>query len=146
MARLETLIAAHPIRKKPYNSIKFARIDGCGTPLYRIAGGAREVGAAEALRSAFERFGAHCFHCGAWMAPQPFSAACTRDHLRPKKDGGRDHLHNLVLACGPCNRRKGGADLISFSVEKASEYMRALEVHLAGCVAALAREERADVK
>lgn len=29
------------------------------------------------------------------------------DHVLPRSRGGSDSLHNLVLACGPCNGRKG---------------------------------------
>jgi hypothetical protein len=71
------------------------------------------------------------------MPPQALSHDCTRDHLRPKKDGGKDYLHNLVFACGPCNRSKGGSDLISFRAESGAEYLRALEAHLVQCLKTL---------
>jgi hypothetical protein len=92
------------------------------------------MGAAEALRSAFELLGAHCFHCKEWMPPQPLSYDCTRDHLRPICDGGQDFLHNLVFACGDCNRKKGGSDVISFSPEVGSEYLKAFDEHLVRCL------------
>ena len=131
---LPALVASHPIRKKPYNAIKYVRTDHAGTPLYRVAKDLREIGASEALKTAFERFGAHCFHCKTWMPAQPMSQSCTRDHVRPKKDGGRGYLHNLVFACGECNRRKGGKGIISFDFERGAEYMSALEAHLARCI------------
>lgn len=131
---LPALVASHPIRKKPYNAIKYVRTDQAGTPLYRVAKDLREIGASEALKTAFERFGAHCFHCKTWMPAQPMSQSCTRDHVRPKMDGGRGYLHNLVFACGECNRRKGGKGIVSFDVERGVEYMSALEAHLARCI------------
>ena len=137
MPNLTALVAAHPIRKKPYNAIKFVRVNGHGIPIYRVAQEAREMGAAAALKFAFERFGAHCFHCRTWMPAQPLSHQCTRDHVRSRKDGGGSYLHNLVFACGPCNLGKGGADLISFNIEAGAEYMKALDEHLARCVRAL---------
>lgn len=140
MTALRKIVAAHPLDKKPYNAIKFVRVDGNGTPLYRVARNAKEVGAAEALRLAFELCGGHCFHCKKWMPPQPLSHDCTRDHLRPKKDGGRDYLHNLVFACGPCNRSKGGSDVISFRADAGSEYMKALDAHLVRCLKLLAQD------
>ncbi|WP_165843882.1 HNH endonuclease [Phenylobacterium kunshanense] len=71
------------------------------------------------------------------MPPQPLSQACTRDHLRPKKDGGKDYLHNLVFACGDCNRAKGGSDLITFRAEVGVEYLKALDAHIVRCLTTL---------
>ena len=136
MPKLHALLAAHPLPKKPYNAIKFARFDGQGTPLYTVGKDKKQLGAAAALKTAFEQWGAHCFHCKIWMPPQPLSQQCTRDHLRPRKDGGGGFLHNLVFACGPCNRAKGGADLISFRADAGVEYMAALEAHLTKCIQA----------
>jgi hypothetical protein len=138
MSSLARIVAAHPLaRYKPYNAIKFMRVDGYGTPLYRVGKNGKEMGAAEALRDAFEKFGGHCFHCNAWMPPQALSQDCTRDHLRPKRDGGGDYLHNLVLPCGPCNRSKGGSDVVSFRPELGSQYLKALDEHLVRCVRVL---------
>ena len=138
MSSLDKIVAAHPLaNKKPYNAIKFARVDHNGTPLYTVGRDQKALGAAAALRAAFEQFGGHCFHCKQWMPPQPMSHDCTPDHLRPKKDGGQDYLHNLVFACGPCNREKGGSDLISFRVEVGVEYMKALDEHLVRCLRTL---------
>lgn len=135
MSALHRVIAAHPLVKyKPYNAIKFARVDGQGTPLYTVGKDTKELGAAAALRSALEKFGANCFHCGEHMPPQKMSHGCTRDHLRPKKDGGSDYLHNLVFSCGDCNRRKGSADLVSFRPEAGGEYLKALDEHLTRCL------------
>lgn len=138
MSKLDKLIAAHPLRKKPYNAIRFVRVDGNGTPLYRVGkSDGRELGAAEALKTAFEQLGAHCFHCQRWIPAQKLSQACTRDHLRPKKNGGRDYLHNLVFACADCNRKKGASDIVDFNVERGSEYLKALDAHLVRCLEAL---------
>ena len=137
MVTLHAMLASHPIKKKPYNTIRFARFDGNGVALYRVGKDPREIGAGLALKGAFEKWGGHCFHCKVWMPLQPLSHDCTRDHLRPRKDGGGDFLHNLVFACGPCNRAKGGADLISFRPEAGIEYLTALEAHITKCIEAL---------
>lgn len=135
MTSLAKIVAEHPLAKyQPYNAIKFTRTDGYGTPLYRVARCRKEMGAAEALRFAFEKFGGHCFHCDKWMPPQSLSQNCTRDHVRSKRDGGQDYLHNLVLACGPCNRSKGSSDVVSFRPELGAEYLKALDEHLVRCM------------
>ncbi len=137
---LAALIAAHPLQKKPYNAIKFVRVNGDGIALYRVKGDDREMGAKLALKAAFERFGAHCFHCEKWMEPQKLSHKCTRDHLHPKVEGGNDKLHNLVFACSDCNRAKGRAHLITFNVETGIVYQLALAEHVARCIDAIPRD------
>ena len=138
MKPLQKAVAAHPLADRmPYNAIKFSRVDGNGAPLYTVARTKKELGAPEALRAAFEQLGGHCFHCKEWMPPQRLSHQCTRDHLRAKKNGGGNYLHNLVLACGPCNREKGGADVVGFRAEVGAEYLKALDAHLVRCLKAL---------
>lgn len=45
-----------------------------------------------------------CQYCGA----QPGRGALTIDHVVPRSMGGGKTWQNLVTACMPCNRRKGG--------------------------------------
>jgi 5-methylcytosine-specific restriction endonuclease McrA len=131
MSSLERIIAAHPLRDvKPYSEIHFERCDGYGTPLYSVGGDPRPMGARKALRSAAEQFGGNCFHCGESLKPEDL----TNDHLSPKADEGGDYLHNLVLACGKCNKKKGRHDLISYRPRKGREYLRALDEHLVRCI------------
>lgn len=92
------------------------------------------MGAKEALKSAFERHGGHCFHCRLWHGPQSLSVLCSRDHLRSKAGGGGDYLHNLVIACRKCNLDKGARDLVEFRIERGSDYLRALDEHLVRCI------------
>ena len=138
--KLHRALAAHPLRHAPYNAIKFVRVDHNGRPLYKVGNCAKEMGAASALRDAFRQFGANCFHCKKPMPPQPLSQECTRDHVRPKKDGGGEFLHNLVVACGPCNKSKGSSDVISFRPSVGSKYLRALDAHLVRCLKELGSE------
>jgi 5-methylcytosine-specific restriction endonuclease McrA len=142
MNMISKLIAAHPIQKRPYHSIRFSRCDGNGVPLYTVNGMDGECGAMEALKRSFAKNGGHCFHCDNWLPPQSLSLDITRDHIRPRALGGSEYLHNLVLACGPCNRNKGEKNLADFSVEKSKEYARALDEHLTRCLAELAKADK----
>jgi 5-methylcytosine-specific restriction endonuclease McrA len=45
-----------------------------------------------------------CQYCGT----QPGKAQLTVDHVLPRSQGGDKSWDNLVAACAPCNRRKGG--------------------------------------
>jgi 5-methylcytosine-specific restriction endonuclease McrA len=45
-----------------------------------------------------------CQYCGT----PPGRAQLTMDHVIPRSRGGGNCWENVVTACGPCNRRKGG--------------------------------------
>lgn len=45
-----------------------------------------------------------CQYCG----DRPGKGLLTVDHVVPRSRGGTKSWENLVAACGPCNRRKGG--------------------------------------
>jgi 5-methylcytosine-specific restriction endonuclease McrA len=135
MSALHRIIAAHPLAdQSPYGEIKFSRVNGQKIPLYTVGNDTKDLGAAAAMRSALEQYGANCFYCGKDMPPQKMSHACTRDHLRPKKEGGSDYLHNLVFACGDCNREKGSTALARFRLEAGERYLGALDEHLSRCL------------
>jgi hypothetical protein len=44
--------------------------------------------------------------------------ATDADHIWPRVAGGPDRLENLQAACGPCNKRKGGAYNVFFATEQ----------------------------
>jgi 5-methylcytosine-specific restriction endonuclease McrA len=46
---------------------------------------------------------ATCQYCGR----RPHLRDITMDHVLPRSRGGPTHWENVVLACGPCNHRKG---------------------------------------
>ena len=134
MAKLEQIVASHPVQRKPYHCIRFKEFGPHGTPLYSVTGDSRQLSAKEALKCAFELHGGHCFHCGTWHPPQSLGTRCSRDHLRARSNGGGDYLHNLVIACKACNFDKGGRDLVEFGVEQGSAYLKALDEHLIRCI------------
>jgi 5-methylcytosine-specific restriction endonuclease McrA len=51
-----------------------------------------------------DRDGRRCFYCG---DPNIRLRWLTLDHVWPQAFGGTNDLSNLVLACAPCNNRKG---------------------------------------
>ncbi len=46
----------------------------------------------------------HCQYCGCALS-MPDS---TIDHIVPRSQGGQTNWQNVVVACHPCNRKKGG--------------------------------------
>ncbi|HEY6661563.1 MAG TPA: HNH endonuclease signature motif containing protein [Sphingomicrobium sp.] len=138
MSSLNRIVAAHPLVEEPYGRIKFSRINQHDVPVYKVGRGKREFSAENALRETYRLFGGRCFHCGETIDPSAF----TLDHLRPKRDDGGDHLHNLVFACWPCNKSKAGSQLASFEAEKATRYLKALDEHLIRCIKNLNSDTR----
>lgn len=137
MIELLRIVAAHPVEDNPYREIRFTRVDHNGTPLYRVGEDGPETGARKALKRAVKLHGANCFHCAKPLPPQDLSQKCTVDHLQPSSRGGGDHLHNLVVACGGCNRRKGARDIVAFHRKRGSAYLAAVDAHLARCLSAM---------
>ena len=54
-------------------------------------------------RNIFERDGNVCQYCGRRRDPREM----TLDHIVPRSRGGNSSWENVVLACLPCNSRKG---------------------------------------
>jgi 5-methylcytosine-specific restriction endonuclease McrA len=48
------------------------------------------------------RWGSQCYLCGRKSDALEYEI----EHIIPRSQGGSDHLHNLGLACKPCNRTK----------------------------------------
>ena len=51
----------------------------------------------------YGRQGGHCNGCKEHFQTQHLEI----DHIQPRSKGGTDHLDNLQLLCGSCNRIKG---------------------------------------
>lgn len=59
-----------------------------------------------------KRDGFRCSYCG-----EQFKL-WSIDHIIPRSKGGSNHSNNLLLACIPCNAKKGNASLEDFVGEK----------------------------
>ena len=70
--------------------------------------------ATELREFVLERDGRKCLYCGKENVP------LNLDHVEPKSKGGSDRLSNLVLACIPCNQKKGNRDVREFLKGKPS--------------------------
>ncbi len=55
-------------------------------------------------KNIMRRDGYQCQYCGA----RPGTQGLNIDHVFPRSRGGKNTWENLVAACQPCNRRKGG--------------------------------------
>jgi 5-methylcytosine-specific restriction endonuclease McrA len=55
-----------------------------------------------------EKWGRQCAYCDAQDVPLNI------DHIQPKSAGGSNRVSNLVLACIPCNQKKGSRSIESF--------------------------------
>lgn len=52
----------------------------------------------------YARDGGECQYCGLRLS----RSEATFDHVIPRRVGGRTGWENIVVACRPCNQRKGG--------------------------------------
>jgi 5-methylcytosine-specific restriction endonuclease McrA len=136
MAKLEQLIAAHPIDSNPYDKLEFVELNHDQVALYRVRGcPAPPVRALEALSRAFAAHGGKCFYCATKFKAQKLTQGIVhRDHVLAKSLGGSDMLHNLVIACSKCDRLKAGDPIHEFRPKSAKDYLAALEKHIAKCV------------
>ncbi len=63
----------------------------------------KEVIPALTNRALFERDRHTCLYCGEHFK----NALLTRDHVKPRAQGGKDNWNNVVTACKSCNVKKG---------------------------------------
>lgn len=113
--------ARHPLTGMPYRALVYAKDSPHGVPLYFIAGsGTPPVKAEKALRTAYQLHGGACFYCR--QAPADF----TIDHVEAEACEGSDHIHNLVIACRPCNSQKRDTPIEAFRPEAGREWLQAL--------------------
>jgi hypothetical protein len=131
-----TALFQHPLNEEPYSLLEYARTDGNGIALYRVKGcGSAEWGAYEALGKAFRLKGGSCFYCGKRFKPQSFDKRIAhRDHVVALHNGGKDALHNLVVACFHCGSAKKTEDIFDFRPSAAKRYHQALHQLLTRCV------------
>ncbi len=74
----------------------------------------------------FRRDGFSCVYCGVDPRTQP-SVTLSVDHVQPRMRGGDNSEGNLVTACVPCNRAKGGKPAWSYLSDLPEERERFLE-------------------
>jgi 5-methylcytosine-specific restriction endonuclease McrA len=136
MSKIDGRIAAHPLSGPPYDKIEFVRLNQHRVPLYRVAGCSNvPESAPQALRRAFAKYGGKCFYCPTKFRPHSLAEReAHRDHVLATSKGGRDLLHNLVIACRKCGRDKADDLIHDFKPKAAKAYLAALQNHIANCV------------
>ncbi|MBN2971775.1 MAG: HNH endonuclease [Sphingomonas pseudosanguinis] len=126
------LALAHPLDERPYNLLRYVRTDAAGTHLYRVYNENGDVlmfeaGPYVALGEAQKAHPAGCWYCES--SDQPFE--WHRDHVIASFHGGRNELHNFVIACADHNTKKGATSIVEFDAAAARRYMEALHAHVA---------------
>lgn len=86
-------------------------------------------------RNVFLRDGYRCQYCGEVLP----AAELTTDHVVPRSRGGPTSWDNVVTACSPCNRRKGGRSPAQAHMELAKRPRR--PAHLPGLAARIRRHD-----
>lgn len=70
----------------------------------RLLKGRRKAVIRFSRQNVFARDNGQCQYCGK-KVKRP---EATYDHVIPRSQGGGTHWENIVIACVPCNQRKGG--------------------------------------
>lgn len=90
------------------------------TPLYAVAGVSGGPWNAEnALKAARNAYPASCFYCGKPKKRE----ALTIDHVEPLAGLGTRDLSNMILACKPCNAKKGNKPIEIFRPDAGREWL-----------------------
>ena len=122
----------HWSKDLPYRMIVPARLHAADGPmLYQVAGSTNSAcGAEKALRIAMKVHGGSCLYCEVKFNPKDADKSWTIDHVEPVALGGTSHLENLVIACSPCNRKKGHQPIDSFNPKATQEWLIALQAQI----------------
>lgn len=113
--------AIHCINAAPYNRIIFHDLHGPSkTPRYWVGGVDGGPWSAEnALKKAGAKHGGTCFYCKAKLDKD----AQTIDHIEGRTSPS---IQNLVLACKPCNTKKGHQPIEAFDPNAGRAWLEAL--------------------
>lgn len=118
--------AARPcLDTMPYRAIVFADLhkNGSMTPRYWVAGVAGGPwNAINSLKKAVEAHGATCFYCPAALTKE----TATIDHVEGQTGEMPNAIQNLVLACKPCNAKKGHLPIDAYKPEAGREWLSSL--------------------
>lgn len=113
----------------PYRAIVFARLNSneAKTPLYWVGGVAGGPWSAiNSLKKAVAVHGATCFYCSTGLAKD----TVTIDHVEGQIGEIPNAIQNLVLACKPCNAKKGHLPIDAFKPEAGREWLQALHTQI----------------
>ena len=118
----------------PYRSVVAISIQPThGTILYQVAGDSKAPqNAYNALKLAITKHGGKCFYCKTASAEQPSVLEMTIDHVEALAIGGTNDLTNLVVACKPCNQKKGQNRIDAFNPQATQEWLTALKTQIEG--------------
>ena len=125
--KLDLASCQHWSSELPYRAIiAVQEQESNGTILYQVAGAAEMPrGALNALKLALKVHGGTCFYCKQQLATD-ISEHVTVDHIEPVAFGGNHQLSNLVVACKPCNAKKGQGTIDAFNSRATREWLTAL--------------------
>jgi 5-methylcytosine-specific restriction endonuclease McrA len=104
----------HSIYLKQYRKAhpEIAKVIEARRRARKVAAGGRFT--AKELRALIAKYEGRCAYCGV-IAP------LEADHRTPLSRGGSNSIDNILPACGPCNRKKGGRTEEEFRASRGDE-------------------------
>lgn len=129
--RIDLAGCRHWSSAMPYRAIVAIDLHA-GVVRYQVAGSnTARCGGEKALREAMKIHGGDCHYCRKPLsgnAPESW----TLDHIEPTALGGRNNLPNLVIACQPCNAKKGHMPIDAYNPQATREWLEALRKQIDG--------------
>jgi 5-methylcytosine-specific restriction endonuclease McrA len=121
----------HWLHELPYRAVIAVAVQSNhGTVLYQVAGTSDTPrSAAKALKIALDKHGGSCFYCKTTSASD-VTVEMTLDHIEPRALGGNSEITNLVVACKPCNAKKGHILIDAFNPHATELWLRELATQI----------------
>jgi 5-methylcytosine-specific restriction endonuclease McrA len=118
----------HWLHELPYRAVIAVTVQSNhGTILYQVAGTSDTPrSAAKALKIALDKHGGSCFYCRVTNASD-VTVEMTLDHIEPQALGGNSDITNLVVACKPCNAKKGHTLIDAFNPQATEVWLNELK-------------------
>lgn len=97
-------------KSREQNTVRKAKLDAIG-----------EKHTKAEIAALFELQRGHCYYCFAHLRDVTGKPSYTKDHFVAVMRGGGNGIHNIVLACRPCNTSKIDKDAVRFRAKALRE-------------------------
>lgn len=95
------------------------------------------------VKALFSAYDGRCAYCNATESEE--TGTFHLEHIIARSAGGRNHISNLAISCGKCNRMKGSLPLITFMFDNEDRFVRTNFGMLTHFIAVTSRQPVQDI-